>query len=373
MAKILFVSQFMPPPNSGGQTGGTISNLNLLRSLSVSNSVSVLSFDRTSKETCFVDEPFNVYCRPSPNWNGLQLIRFWQSFVRNEVARFLSENPAPGILIATTSAMAAFDATRSEITRVAIVQAYENFGFRCPWVPFRQRINLGKMSVIARFQDSRLMRLADAVWTNSKFMRSATSKRFGINSDKIHVLTQALDVAPANAYPPPNTIGFVTRGRDKGIAFVFELARRSPDLTYLIFGHHGDLPEGIPENVKWKGWVSDRSAMFSSAGLWIVPSLWAEPFGRVSIEAQAANRAVLVAAHGGLPETVYDPLFQINGFSPDEWLARMRSLFQLSSDYLSWNGARVRKAFSQEVHDKHLRLACEINSKSQHHLQNEHS
>ncbi|MBC7078132.1 MAG: glycosyltransferase family 4 protein, partial [Synergistales bacterium] len=221
----------------------------------------------------------------------------------------------------------------------------------CPWVPFRQRINLGKLAAVRRFQDRRLMRCADAVLTNSQFMQGAISERFGINSERIHVFLQACGVEPSKATAPEGTIGFVTRGPEKGLSFVLELARRSPDLRYLVYGHERGRPDTLPSNVDWRGWAADRGSMFASAKLWLVPSLWAEPFGRVSIEAQAADRAVLVGATGGLPETVLENRFQIEGFHCDEWLTRIQALLEVAPDNVRRNGAHIRERFSSKAHD----------------------
>lgn len=363
--RFCFITQFFPGPERNAQTGGTISNLNMLRCLSRRGEVAVLSFDSNATENDFAEQPFQVTSRPAPAWRGTQLILHWQDFVRSEVARAVAGKPTPDVVIATTSTLGAFDVCPTGTLRIAVVQAYENFGMRCPWVPLRQRINLGKLAAVSRFQDPRLMRTADGVFTNSRFMQSAIASRFGIDARRIHVLTQSANISSAGAQAPPNTVGFVTRGRDKGISVVLELARRSPDLTYLIYGHNGDVPIKVPANIKWQGWASDRSAMFASAALWIVPSIWAEPFGRVSVEAQAADRSVLVANRGGLAETVFDARFKIDDFSPEAWLSRMRDLLALPGEDIRANGAHIRKAFSDAAHDARLYAALDAVTQGQ--------
>lgn len=351
---LLFITQFLPAPKSPRQTGGIISNLNMLRSLAQRYNVSVLSFDGESIEKDFSEETFSVISRSTPPWRALHLMRFWLEFVRTEVERVIGEGPPPDAVIATSSTLAAFDVCPSNVNRVALVQAYENFGLLCPWVPWRQRMNLGKLAAVRRFQDRRLMRCADAVLTNSKFMQRAASERFGINSEHIHVFLQAHGVQPSQAAAPEGTIGFVNRGPEKGLSFVLELARRSPDLRYLVYGHERGRPDALPSNVDWRGWASDRAAMFSSAKLWLVPSLWSEPFGRVSIEAQAADRAVLVAGTGGLPETVLELQFLMEGFDMETWQIRIRSLLEFSPDKLRQNGAQIRELFSSKAHDARI-------------------
>jgi len=96
--------------------------------------------------------------------------------------------------------------------------------------------------------------------------------------------------------------------------------------------------------------------MFASAKVWIVPSLWAEPFGRVSIEAQAAQRAVLVADSGGLPETVGEPSFLMPGYDADEWLERIMTLMQLDTVVLQKNAQKIQDFKIEEALKKTMTL-----------------
>jgi glycosyltransferase involved in cell wall biosynthesis len=51
------------------------------------------------------------------------------------------------------------------------------------------------------------------------------------------------------------------------------------------------------------GWEADAAALYPALDLLAVPSLYPEPFGRVSVEAQAAAIPVVSSLAGGLPET----------------------------------------------------------------------
>ena len=350
MQKILFITPFFPREGGAGNTGGTISNLNMLRTLSQKYVVTVLSFDPNTSQSAHANEPFRVLSHPAPAWRAASLIRNWLKFVRLETGTVCTLLK-PDVVIATTSTLAAFDVCPPNIARVALVRAYENFGLSCRWVPTRQRFNLGKLAAVRRFQDRRLMQCAEAVLTNSQFMQHAISERFGIEAARIHVFEQACGIDAAKVAAPQGTIGFVTRGPEKGLSFVLELAQRSPESQFLIYGHEHGRPDLLPSNVDWRGWALDRASMFASAKLWLVPSRWAEPFGRVSIEAQGSDRAVLVASTGGLPETVLDPQFRIDGFDADQWLIRIKSLLQLTPECVESNGAKVRERFSSAVHD----------------------
>ncbi|HEX5458354.1 MAG TPA: glycosyltransferase family 4 protein [Steroidobacteraceae bacterium] len=51
------------------------------------------------------------------------------------------------------------------------------------------------------------------------------------------------------------------------------------------------------------GWQADMAALYPALDILAVPSLYPEPFGRVSVEAQAAAVPVASSLAGGLPET----------------------------------------------------------------------
>lgn len=361
MPTVIFATQFFPAIGSAGQTGGTISNMSLLRAIARRHDVIVLSFDQASGAQDFDGHPFRVVARPAPAWRAPQLTMKWIGYVRSQVSSVLENEPAPLALIATTSTLATLDVAPRGAKKIAVVQAYENFGAMCPWVPLGQRLNLLKLAAVHRFQDARLMRQADVVITNSDFMRSAINLRFGIDPCQIKVMPQIAEVTPSpNFPPPPGTVGFVHRGPDKNIALVIEIAKRAPDLRFLVFGHTKALKNRLPENIELRGWINDRTRMFASAAIWIAPSLWAEPFGRVSIEAQAADRPVLVANAGGLPETVLDRSRIVDGYDPGEWLARIRATFDEPSDRVRENGDMIRNRFSHYRHDAEYMQLIEL-------------
>ncbi|NTX34668.1 glycosyltransferase family 4 protein [Myxococcus sp. CA033] len=53
-----------------------------------------------------------------------------------------------------------------------------------------------------------------------------------------------------------------------------------------------------------RGWTSDMRSLYAAMDVATMPSEWMEPFGRVSIEAQACGVPVLASRIGGLPETL---------------------------------------------------------------------
>jgi glycosyltransferase involved in cell wall biosynthesis len=54
---------------------------------------------------------------------------------------------------------------------------------------------------------------------------------------------------------------------------------------------------------RFQGWEPDMAALYPALDVLAVPSLYPEPFGRVSVEAQATAVPVVSSLAGGLPET----------------------------------------------------------------------
>ncbi|MEL6891290.1 MAG: glycosyltransferase family 4 protein [Actinomycetota bacterium] len=63
-----------------------------------------------------------------------------------------------------------------------------------------------------------------------------------------------------------------------------------------------EVPDGVHLHENWPNVAVRR--MFERAHVTVVPSLWAEPFGIVAIEAMAAGTPVVAAGHGGLVDIV---------------------------------------------------------------------
>lgn len=110
----------------------------------------------------------------------------------------------------------------------------------------------------------------------------------------------------------PFTFGYLGRlTEDKGIGILIDAVRRmSPDLTFhvLVAGtsplgleRFTDAARGLP--IRFAGHVEPLS-FFEKIDTLIVPSVWAEPFGRIIIEAYSAGVPVLASRTGGIPDLI---------------------------------------------------------------------
>lgn len=63
-----------------------------------------------------------------------------------------------------------------------------------------------------------------------------------------------------------------------------------------------------PSQVTFTGWIApkDVPGLLAAATAVVVPSVWAEPFGLVALEAGIAERPIIASRVGGLPEFVID-------------------------------------------------------------------
>ncbi len=112
-------------------------------------------------------------------------------------------------------------------------------------------------------------------------------------------------------------VGYVGRMvRDKGIFTLLKASEQflpaAPETRLVWVGEGLDLPElraRVEQSVCrerhiFRRWSADIQAIYTALDVLVVPSEYAEPFGRVSVEAQACGTPVICSDAGGLPETL---------------------------------------------------------------------
>lgn len=98
---------------------------------------------------------------------------------------------------------------------------------------------------------------------------------------------------------------------EKGAELVLNLAQECPEMRIVAVGT-GSFKERFEKadtrmaNFRYLGELSRVSAIdiFANSNFALVPSVWAEPFGRVAVEAISAGAIPLVSSAGGLGEIV---------------------------------------------------------------------
>ena len=146
----------------------------------------------------------------------------------------------------------------------------------------------------------------------SRFMADVLV-RAGLPADRVVHLPNFLDTSliPASAEPGE---GWLYAGRlapEKGVHTLLEAAARLPDARLSLFGG-GPLAGWVADRAKRLPQVSLRGhtpraqllAEIARARVVVVPSRWPENYPYAVLEAQAAGRAVVASAVGGIPEQI---------------------------------------------------------------------
>lgn len=101
----------------------------------------------------------------------------------------------------------------------------------------------------------------------------------------------------------------------------------------------------VRDRLYFVGNCQDMPAALTLANIVVVPSLKPEPFGRVVIEAQAMERPVVVANHGGAAETVTDGKtgYVFEPGNADALADLLQQLMEQSEADLQWVGRLARE------------------------------
>jgi len=129
--------------------------------------------------------------------------------------------------------------------------------------------------------------------------------------------TRARTRARFNIAGSETLVGYVGRiVPEKGVFRLLKASERflaaAPEARMLWVGDGAALSElharikASPQRARHivAPWEPDTSTIYPALDLLVVPSLYPEPFGRVSVEAQAAGVPVVCSTAGGLPETL---------------------------------------------------------------------
>ena len=111
-------------------------------------------------------------------------------------------------------------------------------------------------------------------------------------------------------------VGYVGRMIEaKGIFTLFDAAERflaAGAATRMLWVGDGEDGGALQARVarspyashhRFEAWEADMAVLYPALDILAVPSIYPEPFGRVSVEAQAATVPVVSSLAGGLPET----------------------------------------------------------------------
>jgi len=124
-----------------------------------------------------------------------------------------------------------------------------------------------------------------------------------------YVIPQSFNILewPLNLNPTPKTVGFLGRiGPGKGCHIIVDIARRFPDITFILCGGGDPIPYLLLPNIQFKEQIhgSERATYLGSLVALIAPTQYVEPYGCISPEAQLCGTPVIAPDSGGFTETV---------------------------------------------------------------------
>lgn len=92
----------------------------------------------------------------------------------------------------------------------------------------------------------------------------------------------------------------------KGLSIIVELAKRRPDLEFLLCGQGDPTPYMTVPNIKYHLPVygENRKKIYENAKAVLMPTRYIEPFGGVSVEAQLCGKPVFASSFGAFGETI---------------------------------------------------------------------
>lgn len=213
----------------------------------------------------------------------------------------------------------------------------------------------------------------------SYFLRNQLIK-VGLPVDKVKVIYPGVDVTTAVATRPTRpstTLGFLGRlTEEKGVDFAIQAIRNLPSDFNLIIGGTG--PEEntlrqlvknlqLDDRVKFLGNIEEKEFFFQKIDILIMPSILAEAFGLVVIEALAAGVPVAASRIGAIPEIIEH---KVNGwlFAPgdEESLAAAVTNLLQNSERIKKTAlqAAASRFSSEQMVEEFNNLISTSNSKS---------
>jgi len=186
------------------------------------------------------------------------------------------------------------------------------------------------------------------VFTVSRYARGALWQEYQISS---HVWPPVIDLSwvagPATG-SRQKAIGYYSAGVHKGDAIMDHLIRMMPDHQFLVMGDQSELHIRKP-NVAFLGCMGDLHLFYENLSLLLVPSLIAEGYSRVVVEAAANGIPVIANRVGGIPEAIGDSGILVDvepsaGTMADTYCGIIRELLHHPGSYAQYQEKARQRA-----------------------------
>lgn len=235
-------------------------------------------------------------------------------------------------------------AARFDIPTIAYFQSYEY----CP--PTRTEKQRWGLHLARQYPSSDeaayAIHTADLLLVNSIHLQNCFAQKYKLMP---RVLYPEISAVAFRAARDPQYITGICGSTYKGIEIFLALADAFPEEKFLLVG---DVqPAWVTrvrerQNIRVRGRVEPKHLLRDSK-IVVVPSQWAEPFGRIAVEAMGAGIPTLVSYTGGLKEIAGSSPMGIKRFrSAQAWRERVAALAasrELRAEYGERGRALVSK------------------------------
>lgn len=263
---------------------------------------------------------------------GQEARALWNGAAAEAVRRRLAEVPVDLIHVQNIfPAGSAAVLKAAQASGLPVVHTLRNFRLICPagtrWQPGKGRcqtpacLNLGcwrdgRLATAGALAATGLMRWSGALRGVSRFITPTAFLRDAlaavIDPARVRVVPNLLAADPKPGVGRRSGVLYVGRlTEEKGVGDLVPVARRlGPEVPFLVIGD-GPMASRLAEAPPWVLHVpavphAEALQAMREASVVVVPSLWAEPFGRAALEGMACGAAVVASRVGGLPEVVGD-------------------------------------------------------------------
>ncbi|GEM_PF-5681682 len=178
------------------------------------------------------------------------------------------------------------------------------------------------------FVTKAILRQFDRILAPSQYMADLANELLGRrDASVLYPAVQPVTLPPG---PGGTCISMASAEFSKGADLFLKIAERMPEQPFLLSGRGnagrcGYDPRRHP-NVRVSGFLS-QEAFYGESWLVLMPSRWAEPFGRMGPEAQSAGLLFMGSRVGGLPEAAGEAGIIIDDYlDPGAWVEAIRAL-----------------------------------------------
>ncbi len=179
-------------------------------------------------------------------------------------------------------------------------------------------------------RNSKALKNSRFVIANSRYISNRITEQENIIPEIIYPFTETKNKFATDLFSA-KYITMVGCEKVKGLEVFLKIAKLMPNDHFRVVGRTFKLQQ--IGNVLYHPFYDDVTEMYKSTKILLVPSLWQEAFGKVSIEASAHSIPVIVSNRGGLPETVFkSDLVVMDYCDPFSWINKIQ-LIEIDIEY----------------------------------------